>query len=357
MTQVTWPEVVDQCGDRFNEIASTNKLVQWAEESLFAKQALDKNPKLMQCTMDTVQNSIINVAAIGLTLNSALGYAYLVPESTKVGNQWVNHCTLKVSFKGLLKIANESGSIRWAKAEIVREHDVFEYNGPCALPKHSFNAFKKDRGPTVGVYCIAKTHENDHLVDLMDLDEINKIKAAAKTSMVWDKWFDEMAKKAVIKRASKQWPRKDRSDRIDQAVAIINETEGNQPFEKDITPRIDPAYIGRYHKIIHDRDSMQMVYLIDEIKEEYKLTNENTDDYIAAIKDLRNTFLKGEKGNTDAIQEELIRVGIGEISELLSIAIQNDDEQAIVECLDGLSYSKHSLALTEDEKLYLKGRK
>jgi recombination protein RecT len=241
---MTWADVIDQSADKFNQIANRAQLVTWAEESQFAIQAIQKNEKLSQCVPVTVQNAIINVASVGLTLNHALGYAYLVPESVKQKDQngrdvWVQECLLRVSFKGLLKIATDSGSILWAKAEIVKASDEFEYLGVCTPPSHKMNPFK-DRGATIGCYCVAKTHQGDFLVDFMSMDDINKVKGAAKTKTVWDAWFDEMVKKAMIKRASKQWPKTDRDDRLDRAIAVVNEYEGSEePLrqEREINPQ------------------------------------------------------------------------------------------------------------------------
>lgn len=231
--QLTWPDVIDQAAPKFNEIASRNKLVTWAEESQFAKQAIQGNDRLSKCAVHTVQNAVVSVAAIGLTLNPALGYAYLVPEG--------GECSLKVSFKGLLKIATDSGSILWAKAEVVKEKDTFEYRGPCEKPNHTMTPFG-ERGKTVGVYCIAKTHQGDYLVDIMDASQIAKIRNAAKTKNVWDAWPDEMAKKAIIKRASKQWPKTEHSERLDHAIAVVNEYEGSEPIQQEKSEReVNPA--------------------------------------------------------------------------------------------------------------------
>jgi recombination protein RecT len=228
--QPQWPQAIQDIAPQFQEIAKASKLVTWAEESQFAHQALQKNDRLAACGLHTIQNAIINVAAVGLTLNPSLGYAYLVPEK--------NECALRVSFKGLLKIATDSGSIKWAKAEIVKKNDAFEYRGPCEMPVHTMNPFS-DRGETIGVYCIAKTHDGDYLVDVMGIEEINKIQNAAKTDYVWKSWRDEMIKKAIIKRSSKQWPQTDRSDRLNLAIAAVNEIEGSEDLhskERDITP-------------------------------------------------------------------------------------------------------------------------
>lgn len=219
--------------DQFELIASESKLVKWAEESQFAVQAINKNTMLQQCAPQSIQESITNVAAIGLSLNPAFGYAYLVPESIKAGNQWVKVCQLRVSFKGLVKIATDSGAIKFVRAEIVRENDSFTYNGPMAAPLHQMNPFG-DRGNVIGVYCIAKTADYEYLTDVMSMAEIDKIRKAAKQDGVWSNWFEEMAKKALVKRASKLWPMGTGADRFNQAVQVVNDVEGNEI--KDITP-------------------------------------------------------------------------------------------------------------------------
>ena len=216
--------VVGPAQANFLSIANQNKLVKWEEESQFAIQALQKNEFLSKCSIHTIQNSVINVAAVGLTLNPADGYAYLVPEyntQTKA-----NECNLRISFKGLIKNATDTGSIVWVKAEIVKTEDMFQYNGPTTAPEHSMDPFS-DRGLPVGVYCIAKTAEGDILTDIMKWDEVLKIQACAKTQAVWSKWPEEMAKKAIIKRAAKQWPKTKKTSILNKTIAIINDAEGS----------------------------------------------------------------------------------------------------------------------------------
>ena len=215
---------VTEAMPQFQRIAQKNPLVVWEKESQFATQAIQKNSKLQACIPRTIQDAVINVAAIGLTLNPADKYAYLVPEYNKELSG--NECQLRISYVGLIKIATDTGAIKWAKAEVVKENDVFEYLGPCAPPKHSMNPFD-ERGATIGVYCIAKTNEDDFLVDVMDRATIDQIRKCAKFDTVWNSWFDEMAKKAIIKRASKQWPKTEKSSALHEAIQVINKAEGS----------------------------------------------------------------------------------------------------------------------------------
>lgn len=224
----SWDNIVYSVMPQFERIAKETKLVRWQEESQFAIQSLQKNELLAKCAPISVQNAIINVAAVGLTLNPADQYAYLVPEYNKQTRQ--NECQLRISFKGLVKIATDSGAISWVKAEIVKANDEFVYKGPCDKPLHNMNPFG-DRGATVGVYCIAKTKDGDYLTDTMSALEIDKIKGCAKTQMVWNQWPDEMAKKAIIKRAAKQWPKTEKSGQLHKAIEVINDAEGTETDE------------------------------------------------------------------------------------------------------------------------------
>lgn len=330
--QLTWTQYVDKVAPKFNEIAANGKHVTWAEESNFAIQALQKNPKLAGCIPATVQNSVINVAAVGLTLNPALGYAYLVPEAVKqLDGVWRDECMLRVSFKGLLKIATDSGSIMLCKAEIVKANDEFVYTGAFSLPEHRMNPFS-DRGATVGVYCAAKTHQGDWIIDVMGLADINKIKAAAKTKNVWDNWEDEMIKKAIIKRASKQWPKTDREDRLDKAVAVMNEYEGSA--EMIVTSPELGQYTAEtkeyFDQLISKQDAFGMFVF------QYTL-NDKSD---GAFTNLYHSFEKGNKGKYQRIVDDLLKQGFSVTEDMrvaLRDAIDSGDDFAKQQLLEELS--------------------
>jgi len=215
--------IVTQSMPQFRRIADENKLVKWEEESQFALQSLQKNSSLAKCDPATIQNAIINVAAVGLTLNPADGYAYLIPEYNKQAK--INECQLRISFKGLIKAATDTGSVRFVRAEIVRKNDTFTYNGVDEKPTHSMEPFG-DRGEIQGVYCVAKISDTEYLTDTMTWDEVQKIRSCAKFDSVWKQWPEEMAKKAIIKRAAKQWPKTQKSGVLHKTIEVINNTEG-----------------------------------------------------------------------------------------------------------------------------------
>lgn len=221
--------------------------VEFSREQTFAIQQIEKNDhslRIAEANKKSLLMAMANVANVGLSLNPATKYAYLVPRD--------NAIHLDISYIGLIKIATDTGSIKWAKAEIVRENDTFTYKGINELPQHEMNPFG-DRGAVIGVYCVAKTVDGDFLTDTMSLQEINEVRATSKAQgssySPWNTFFTEMCKKTIIKRASKTWPKTETMERLDRAIHVINEHEGLQdelPSESQYNQIAD--YAEKYGK-------------------------------------------------------------------------------------------------------------
>lgn len=216
-------QVIASQEDRFLKLDSANgKLLDFRQECLFAQQQIMKNSYtagVAQENLNSLKAAIMNVAAIGISLNPALQHAYLVPRDKKI--------CLDISFRGLVKLATESGAITWAKAELVFEKDTFAYRGPSTAPTHEADVFG-DRGELKGGYVIAKLPDGEVLIDVMSVAEIHKVRdtSKAKNNGPWVDWYHEMCKKTLIKRAYKSWPQTEGRLRLDKAVATLNETEG-----------------------------------------------------------------------------------------------------------------------------------
>jgi len=204
--------------------ALTDQSVTWAKESQFAIQYFQKNDFLAKTALGnptSAQNAIINVAAIGITLNPASKLAYLVPRDDMV--------CLDISYMGLLHLAQSAGVIKWGQCKLVHASDAYENLGLDKAPAHKYNPYAtpEDRGSVIGGYCTVKTADGDYLTEEMSLAEIEEIRKVSKAGTSpkgpWVNFWSEMARKTIVKRAYKYWPR---SERLDNAVNILNETEG-----------------------------------------------------------------------------------------------------------------------------------
>lgn len=268
--------------DRFNALSGGH--VEYGDEEIFAMQMLTKNDYVFRVANQnpgSVKLAMINVASTGLTLNPAMGYAYLVPRDGQI--------VLDISYKGLIKIATDAGSVRWARAECVHENDQFVYHGPAAAPEIRTDPFRA-RGEIIGAYCIAKTVDGDILAEVMDLEAIHTIRSKS-TAWVkggpgkrgpWEEFFAEMCRKAVIKRARKTWPYTDRDERMAKAVEIANQSEGGYVFEGEAvtkTPEEIEAEKLAARKAEHDealgRHSESVDFIKDRIAaEDWKAVSE-----------------------------------------------------------------------------------
>lgn len=223
----TLNDVLEGYRDQF-EASLTDSKMKFVREMQFASQAIRSNDFLLKAAREnpaSLKDAIINVAAVGLSLDTVSQLAYLVPR--KINKKFA--VCLDISYKGLIKAATDSGSIMWAQCEIVRKNDVFKRVGVDKAPIHEINEFS-DRGEMVGVYCVVKTHDGDYLTDVMTKEEIDLIKgkseAAKRGYGPWYDFYEEMAKKTVAKRAAKMWPRTERIYHLEKAIDTVNKHEG-----------------------------------------------------------------------------------------------------------------------------------
>lgn len=218
-------------------------------ECLFAKQQLLKNDytlRAAQANQNSLKAAILNVAAIGISLNPSSAHAYLVPRDGAI--------CLDISYRGLVKLATDSGAIEWAKAVLVYEGDTFKWKGPAIPPEHEADVFAKDRIDASdplknlkGGYCLAKLATGEYMVDIMTADEILAVRDSSKAKNgPWrGVWAGEMAKKTLVKRASKSWPQSGGRDRIDTAIQILNDHEG-----LDDKAQLDEEQIGTFMDLV-----------------------------------------------------------------------------------------------------------
>lgn len=201
-----------------------DKSITFQREAEFAMQVMQGNDYLIKCAVQNPQSvidAVTNIAAIGISLNPAKKHAYLVPRKGKI--------CLDISYMGLMDLAIQSGSIRWAQAVLVHAADRFTIIGVDKPPVHERDPFAKDRGDIIGVYVVAKTADGDYLTETMTRVEIDGIMSRSESvkadkTTPWKTDYGEMAKKTVVKRAQKYWPK---TERLEAAVHHMD-TDGGE---------------------------------------------------------------------------------------------------------------------------------
>ena len=321
-------EVIAKAEKHFIEInnASAETVLTWKSEAHFAMQAIVKNDGLAKAvhkSPDSLKSAVVNVASVGLSLNPATAYAYLVPRDDRV--------CLDISYKGLVKMATDTGSIMWCRADVVYSEDKFEYNGPAAAPVHTADPFSEDRGDVIGVYCIAKTCDGDYLVETMKESEVQEIKAKSPSSKSpyspWNTFENQMRKKAVIKRASHTWPKTDRHERLAKVIEYVNKEEGidfQEPSEEDI--RIMDDYL-------HEKNGAAIANLKDG----------DVDDSLYWSKIQKSFAAKGQIGKHSEMVQSWIDLAIEYVSQVAVVIQESKDEVEIMEEHEGMN--EHEIKL------------
>lgn len=228
--------LVEAARDQFDDVL-IDKSISFEREAGFAVQVLAGNDyamKIAASNPQSVRNAVVNIAAIGISLNPAKKQAYLVPRDGRI--------CLDISYMGLADLAVASGSVRWVQAVIVRKADSFRLRGIGQEPAHEYDPFAtvEERGDIRGVYTVAKTVDGDFLVHPMSAEQVFNIRnrsaawkayVSSKKSCPWVTDEDEMVKKTCIKQASKLWPRAEaKDDRLERAINYLN-TEGGEGLD------------------------------------------------------------------------------------------------------------------------------
>lgn len=234
--------VLAEARDRFVEIAKEENLpLSFTKECGFATQSLNANSMLMntaQANPQSLKNALVNVASIGLSLNPALGQAYLVPRNKAV--------CLDIGYRGMIAHATKTGAVTSITAGLVYKNDVFEKwedeNGPHF--KHSEPPFGDDRGEIVGAYCRAMLPGGGSHVFTMSVAEIETRRAQSQQGKSdkgpWHTHYDQMALKTVIRAASKFWPSRATTDEPLFPTATFSEPDDEPVREPiNITPEPD----------------------------------------------------------------------------------------------------------------------
>jgi len=201
-------------------------------EAMFAVQHYMKNQALQGCSKESFIASLINVALTGITLNPALGYAYLIPR--RVSGKM--ECTLDISYKGLLHILTDSGGVKNIYAHCVYEKDVFkcEYGLSPVLQHVPFMG--RNKGEIKGAYGVAVLPDGSKTFDYMDIEELNYIKSRSESGKrgvgPWVSDFAEMARKTIIKRMFKYLAKSDKMSKAAEVIEYDHEANGID-FEKE----------------------------------------------------------------------------------------------------------------------------
>lgn len=201
-----------------------------------AQTAINLNPDIVDCDRRSVYGAIMKAAQDGLVLDGR--EAALVKFRSKNGDQ----CQYMPMVAGILKKARNSGEISTISAHVVYSNDTFNYTlGDEERIEHRPH-LGTDRGKPVLVYAVATLKDGGKQRAIMTVAEIERVRAVsrAKDGGPWTTWWDEMAKKTVIRRLAKYLPSSADRDEDELQRTIERDDDIYQP-EPETAPEPAPA--------------------------------------------------------------------------------------------------------------------
>lgn len=181
--------------------------------------AMQKNPKIAECSPVSVFQSILDCASCGLELDGRR--AHLVPYNTKKGMV----CQLIIDYKGYVDLITRPGKgndVGFIDAAIVYDKDDFVWDMNRVV-RHRFDIHSDDRGKPIAAYVAINFKNGQIKYELMMAKEIISIKDRSKAVIAYKRYGGdciwtgpdemEMWKKCPLRRATKWIPINDQTAR------------------------------------------------------------------------------------------------------------------------------------------------
>lgn len=180
--------------------------------SRIALNVIRTNPKLLECTIDSLMGGVMEAAKLGLE-PGLMGQCYLIPFEKKknVGGQWIVEkveAQFIIGYKGLIDLVRRSGQVSSLEARTVHENDYFEFEYGID-DKLIHRPVLGNRGEAIAYYAVCRLKDGGNSFLVMSKDELVKYKdkySKAKNYGPWIDDFDAMARKTCLRQLIKYLP-------------------------------------------------------------------------------------------------------------------------------------------------------
>lgn len=174
--------------------------------------AVSQNPQLAQCDQSSILSAGLTGASLGLQCNPTLGQFYMLPFNDRKNNRTVAQFVL--GYKGLLQLAIRSGYYERINVVSIKEGEYISYDPLTEefKAKIIIDDMVREKTPTIGYYAMFK-YSNGFIKTLYWSKEkmenhaltYSKGYAAKKGYTFWEKDFDAMAQKTMLRQILSKW--------------------------------------------------------------------------------------------------------------------------------------------------------
>jgi recombination protein RecT len=171
-----------------------------------------QNPKLLNCTPQSLLGALMTCAQLGLR-PGVLGQAYVVPFYDKSSRSY--NAQLIVGYPGLAALAYRSDQIASITARVVYSNDLFLVRYGTADELIHEPRASGDRGEAIGYYCVVHIKGGRPIFEYMTKSDMEKHRdkfamQKNKDGDIFGPWvddFDAMGKKTCLRKLANWIPR------------------------------------------------------------------------------------------------------------------------------------------------------
>lgn len=203
-----------------------------------------KNPKLLDCTQQSLAAAIIQSAQLGLELGSGLNLAWLIPSNNKQQDgSYAMEARFEMGYQGLMELARRSGKILSIDPHVVYADDEFEVTYGLDSKLHHKPVQRRKEKPAddsiIGAYAVAELPAPSGCnlrqwvwVERWEIDYIRS-KSKQPNGPGWTLWFAAMCRKTAIKQLCKYLPK---TAELARAIEVDDAADmGTQDLISDLT--------------------------------------------------------------------------------------------------------------------------
>jgi len=170
-----------------------------------------------KCSIENIHRAIMKCATYNLIPN-LYDYCFLIAYNQT--------CKFEFGYMGLVELSMRTGRFKDMFAQVVFEKDKIDIDLANGKITHRPNLI--DRGKMIACYAVADFVNGIRRIEVMGLDDFNKIKALSRSQDVVKKWESEFFRKSTLKRLQKSLP----MSKEDRSVIVKGEDE---PIDSEFT--------------------------------------------------------------------------------------------------------------------------
>lgn len=199
-----------------------------------------RDPKLNDCTKESLLSCGLTAASLDLPLNQSLGFAYAIPFKNK--EKGVLEAQFQIGWKGFVQLAQRSGQVETINVSDVREGQLISEDKLTGELSFDWNIKSSKVIGYVAYFRLLNGFSKSLYMSVKELREHGSKYSRTFSFGHWSTDFDAMAKKTVLKQLISKWC--PLSTQLEKAVIFDQAVIKNGEPEYVDSTSISPSQAG-----------------------------------------------------------------------------------------------------------------